>query len=169
MFHFSLSSMRFLEHFCLLFRFGRIAGLFPYRIQLDPNGRFQRFVFSWCHPITIWCIFSFFFQFGPMYLTIKFLITQIQQPNTTAFPKLVTTVLVTSAGMHYAMILVSRVVTLCYHQLRSIINSMDCEYVRELEDFNDQNSSHFQHETRKRTIIGIALILLTVSINLNNN
>ena len=162
-----VKAMRFLRNFSLLFRFGRIAGLFPDRIQLDPNGQFQRFVFSWCHPITIWCIFSFVLQFGSLYVTIRFLATEIHLPNMAAFPKIVTSVLVTTAVTHYAMILVSRVVTLRYHQLRSIINSIDYEVVRNLEDFNDQNSSHCQNETRKRTIIGIVLILLTVGINFN--
>lgn len=36
-------------------RFGQLVGLFSYRIQKDEFSlKFERFTFSWLHPLTVW-------------------------------------------------------------------------------------------------------------------
>ena len=46
-------------------RFGNFIGLFPYRLEADPSRLgMKRFVFSWCHLLTFWCIFLLIFEIG---------------------------------------------------------------------------------------------------------
>ena len=61
---------------------------------------------------------------------------------------------------HYAMVLISRSVTLRYNQLLSAVESISAKIINELEEF--ETLPRCQDSTKKRTFIGIFIILISV-------
>jgi hypothetical protein len=143
-------------------RFGQFAGLFPYQIELikSLNGQYKRFTFTCIHPLTAWFIVSFILQFFPCMVSVMLL--NYIRDTMILLPKSIILVYGVGTIVHYLTVLVSRGVTLRYHQLSSLMRSTIV--VRGLEIF--ESFPHCQNSFRKRTFIGIFIILTSVIINL---
>ena len=142
-------------------RFGQFAGLFPYQIESIKtlNGLYKRFAFTCIHPLTAWFIISFIFQFLPCMVSIT-LLNSAKKTNL-VLPKSIILVYGVGTMIHYLTILVSRGVTLRYNQLRSFMRSIFV--AQELEIF--ESFPHCQNSFRKRTFIGIFIIITSVIFN----
>ena len=152
--------MGFFERFKPFIYFGQFVGLFPYRIETD--GKYKRFTFCWCHPLTIWFVLSLVLQFSPMINSIFIIINANKIVASTATERPTSLLIVTGIAImsHYAMVLISRSVTLRYNQLRLAVESISVKIIKELEEF--ETFPRCQNSTKKRTFIGIFLIFITV-------
>ena len=153
--------MGFYEHWVPFIHFGTLVGLFPYRIK--SNGKVKQFVFSWCHPLTLWCVLALILQFSPIIGLIIFFrnLEKIRSTEQTDAPKSITILALLGAAFNYVMILVSRRITYRYTRLSAAVNSITTKIIMDLEEKLNILPS-CQNSTKKRTNYGVIVILASV-------
>ena len=146
--------------------FGQLTGLLPYRIKFNPfTGRFKDFTFSWCDRITFWFVLNIGFQFLPLVVLVwLFMVAQLYESSTfTNLPLPLILLYGIIVVNHYLMIILSRIIMFRFKKLSIAINSLIDDTVRYLEEL--ESLPHCQNSTKKRTIVGILLILASVRNN----
>jgi hypothetical protein len=156
--------MGVLEKLVPFVHFGQFVGLFPYRIKTNPfTGRFKCFIFSSCHKVTFWFVLSIGLQFLP------FIISALLSKNVLNDFNILDDMPFTLKAVygmividHYLMIIVSRIITLRYKQLRLATDSIIVDVVRSLEEL--ESLSHCQNTAKRRIFIGISFIISNVKM-----
>ena len=141
-------------------RFGNFIGLFPYRLEADPSRLgMKRFVFSWCHLLTFWCIFLLIFEIGLIIFLTQFNNAQLIQhiSHTSSVVSLITSM---AAKNQIVMILIVRAMTFRYHRLQSAVKSLIILGFTALEETEELLSC--RNTFKKRALIGISLIIASV-------
>ena len=154
------------DNFGVFIRFGQMVGILPYRMKFDPSdGNSRRFVFSWCHPLTVWFVFSFLLQFSPIGISVLLSSKIVQQlfnkPITNLTPITSFIFAAMGYGFHYALFLVSRRVTLHYHQWHKVIDSINSQVIHQLEE-SSKDLLPYRNLIKKRISIGIFIIVSRV-------
>ena len=154
------------DNFGVFIHFGQIVGILPYRVKFDPSdGNSRRFVFSWWHPLTAWFIFSFLLQFSPIGISVLLSSKIFQQlfnnPITNLTPITSFIIAAMGYGFHNALFLVSRRVTLHYHQWHKVIDSINSQVIHQLEE-SSKDLLPYRNLIKKRISIGIFIIVSRV-------
>ena len=155
--------MDLLEQLNPFVRFSQIIGFIPFRIETNNHLK-KKFTFSWCHLMTFWFILTLVFQLSPTIGTVFLHNYQVSVTNNSArkVPFTFTIVFVITLAFHVSMIFVSRLIVLRYYdELRSVITSLTTGSIKTLARLEGRLTGS-KNILRKRTFIGIFLILLTV-------
>ena len=157
--------MGVLDDLVPFFRFAQFVGLFPFKIKKNSlNGRFEGFHFSYCKFATFWFCLVLVLQIAP--LIIGFWMFPEIQRNFNLF-KLPLIFIIPAyffnLTVHYAMIAIIRCTTLRHHQLNLAFKYLTSDTFKELKELENG----YRSTIKKRTLIGISLILITVSEFLN--
>jgi hypothetical protein len=156
--------MRFFKEINWFVNFGQIAAIVPYHLKSDRNSDSsntdkKRFIFSWLNPSTLWFALSFSWHIFAIFISIKFLKLWVQL---LAIPKTIFVLFGLTEGAQYSIFFISHGMMLRYRQLRSAVESITSNAIIELED-KTKDLPSYQNTTKKRTVIGIFLILISVT------
>ena len=157
------SRMGVLDDLVPFVRFAQFVGLFPFKIKRNSlSGRFDGFKFSCSHLITFWYVLVLVVQVAPL---IKHAMPMLPQDNlngnfnsSSKLPAIFNLPIYTHLSVHYAMIVIIRSATLRYRQLNLVFNYLNSDTLRELEGLENG----CRNTIKKRSLIGISLILMTV-------
>ena len=156
--------MGFYEHFGPLVYFCQFLGLFPYRIESSHPSKplKKRFTFSWCHPLTVWCVLAFVLQLLPVVAIANFFdnMEHVMSTMQTNIPKSIPILTGLGAATNISMVFVSRAVTLRYSRLRLAVESITAKVIKELEEF--EAFPNCKQTSKQRTYFGIVTILTLV-------
>lgn len=140
-------------------RFGQFLALFPFQIKTYPSsGQFERFNFSWYHPITCWFVLMISYQIiPPLLASLNLYVDPEIQSNMLKLPISIDILFKMSGVFHYLSLTVARIVTLRYQRVYVAIESMISPVVNELHC-----ESTPQCTIKKRSVIGIIIIISSV-------
>ena len=161
--HFELNnSMGFYEHWGPFIHLSNFMGLFPYRIKSN-GGKCTQFVFSWCHPITLWCVLALIFQLIPIVgIAIYFSdLEKVRSTEQTHVPKSITILSSLGPAFHYSIIFVSRGIAYRHNRLSAAVDSVTNQIIKDLEG-KFETYPNCRNLTKKRSLFGFIMILASV-------
>jgi hypothetical protein len=144
------------EELQLFVRLCNLTGLLPFRMILDEQtGRFKRFDGHWSHPVKWWCSFVMTIQIGVLVVNIYWLVDSLDpKVNFSLVYKLV--FILYFLNYSILMLLSPR---LFLFRLRQLETAFEC--LRRIDRMIISNSKS-SNPTRRRTVIGILIILIDV-------
>lgn len=155
--------MGLFENYGWFVYFGQFTGFIPYRMKSDPSNS-KIFFSSLCHPLTWWFTFSFVLKMISLVATIlMFKFTDEFSRIIYTLPTTILVLLSLSNIAHYTMLIISHGTMLRYSQLRSAIVSITAKPIAELENRIKDFPGYQNITIKKRTLIGIFLILTSVN------
>jgi hypothetical protein len=150
------------EQLGYLIRFGQVIGVVPYSMKTDRlTGEFKRFQFSWCHPITFWCILVIIFQTIHICLALFGFNGKMEQEfSSYKMSKMVVIIMAVGQMDSLVMFFIIRAITFRYSQLQLAAQFLTKQTVKALEEL--EKLPNCKNSIKLRTLIGISIVITTV-------